>query len=76
MYPSIKLTLILSFCVGVKFGVLRLGKNTDSGFCVSSVVRRIFDEREVRIEGCRRFCSVLRVCYFSPDIINIIVERK
>jgi len=31
--------------------------------------------REVGIEGCRRLCSELHVCYFSPDI-NIIVGRK
>jgi len=29
MYSSVKLTLFLSFCVGVKFGVLRQEKNTD-----------------------------------------------
>jgi hypothetical protein len=40
------------------------------------VVRRIFDGREVRIEGCRIFCSEQYVCYTSPGIINIIVERK
>jgi hypothetical protein len=37
--------------------------------CESRGVRRIFD---VRIEGCRKFCSELHVCYSSPDIINII----
>ena len=24
------------------------------------------------MEGCRRFCSEVHVCYSSPDIINII----
>ena len=62
--------------MGVKFGVLHLGKNTDSGFCENRVVRRIFDEREVRIEGCRGLCSELHVCYCSPGFINIIVEMK
>ena len=28
--------------------------------------------REIGMEGCRKFCSELRVCYPSPDIINII----
>ena len=36
----------------------------------------IWCEMEVGIEGCRRFCSELRVCYSSPGIINIIVKRK
>jgi len=29
IYSSVKLTLFLSFCVGVKFGVLSQEKNTD-----------------------------------------------
>ena len=32
MYWAIELTLLLSFCVGVKFGVLHQEKNTDWGF--------------------------------------------
>ena len=32
MYSSVKLTLFVSFCVGVKFGVLHQEKNTDWGF--------------------------------------------
>ena len=32
--------------------------------------------REIGIEGCRRLCSELHVCYSSPDIINIIMGRK
>ena len=32
----------------------------------------IWCEREVGIEGCRRLCSELHVCYCSPDIIDII----
>jgi hypothetical protein len=32
MYWSLKLTLFLSFCVGVKFGVLHEEKNKDCGF--------------------------------------------
>jgi hypothetical protein len=31
---------------------------------------------EVGIAGSRRFCSELRVCYSSPGIINIIIQRK
>jgi len=31
IYSSVKLTLFLSFCVGVKFGVLCQEKNTDEG---------------------------------------------
>jgi hypothetical protein len=31
---------------------------------------------EVGIEGCRRSFSELSVCYSSPGIINIIVQRK
>ena len=31
---------------------------------------------EVGIEGCRRLCSELSVCYNSPGIINTIVQRK
>jgi hypothetical protein len=41
MYWPIKLTLFLSFCVGVKFGVLHEEKNKDCGF-VRAVVRGIF----------------------------------
>ena len=32
--------------------------------------------REIRIEGCRVFCSELHVCYCSPGVIKIIAERK
>ena len=32
-------------------------------------------EREEVIEGCRRYCSELHVCYSSPDIINIVKKR-
>jgi hypothetical protein len=44
-----------------------------SRVCESRVVR---SEREVGIEGCRRFCSELHVCYSSPDIINIVARKK
>jgi hypothetical protein len=37
---------------------------------------KILCESEVGIEGWRRFCSELHVCYSSPDIINIIIARK
>jgi hypothetical protein len=40
------------------------------------LVRGIFDVREIGIEGCRRLCSDLHVCYSSSDIINIIIGRK
>ena len=36
----------------------------------------IWCEREVGIEGCRRLCSELHVCYCSPDIIDKIIPRK
>jgi len=39
---KVKLTLFLSFCVGVKFGVLSQEKNTVR-VCESRVVGRIFD---------------------------------
>jgi hypothetical protein len=32
--------------------------------------------RTAHVEGCRRFCSELHVCYSSLDIINIIIARK
>ena len=72
MYWSIELTVLLSFCVGVKFGVLHQEKNTDWGFVRAGGEGNIWCEREVGIEGCRRLCSELHVCYCSPDIINII----
>jgi len=79
MYSSIKLTLFLSFCVGVKF-CLTSREEHRLRVCESRVVRRIFDMKgEVGIEGCRRLHSELHVCYSSPDfflsspdIINII----
>ena len=40
------------------------------------MVRRIFDESEVVIEGCRILCIEIHVYYFSPDSINIIIARK
>jgi hypothetical protein len=43
---------------------------------VRSVARRIFGAREVRIDGCRGFCSELHVYYCSPGVIKIIAERK
>jgi len=41
MYSSVKLTLLLSFCVNVKFGVLHHEKNT-LRVCKCRVVRGIF----------------------------------
>ena len=38
--------------------------------CESRVVSRIFGVREVGIEGCRRFCRELHVCYTPRDVIN------
>ena len=41
------------------------------------MVRRIFGVAgEVGIERCRRFCSEFHDCYYSPDIIYIIIARK
>ena len=74
--PLYRTDIVPVILCGCEIWFLRLGKNTDSGFCDSRVVRRIFDESEVRMEGCRRFCSELHFCYCSPDIINIIVARK
>ena len=76
MYWAIELTVFLSFCVGVKFGVLDQEKNTHWRFVRAGGEGSIWCEREVGIEGCRRLCSELHVCYCSPDIINVIVERK
>jgi len=44
IYSSVKVTLFLSFCVGVKFGVLCQEKNT-LRVCERREVRRIFDVR-------------------------------
>jgi hypothetical protein len=46
MFPSVKLTLFLSFIVGLKFVVLSQEKNTDWMVCESGLVRRIFGVRE------------------------------
>jgi hypothetical protein len=44
--------------------------------CESVLVSGIFVGEGVGIEGCRRLCCELYVCYCSPDIINIIIVRK
>jgi hypothetical protein len=44
--------------------------------CESGVVSRIFDEREVGIEGCKKFCSEIHVCYTSRDVINVTVAGR
>ena len=76
MYWYIKLTLFVSFCVGLKFGVFRQEKNMDWGFVTAGWWGEYWMWAWVGIEGCRRFCSELQVCYISPGIINIIIARK
>ena len=63
--------------MGVKFGALCYKKNI-LRVCESKQggEENIWCERELRIEGCRRFCSELHVCYSSPHIVYIIVARK
>ena len=53
--------------MGVKFGVLHQEKNTGSGCVEQGGEENIWCGREVGIEGCRRLCRELHVCYCSPD---------
>jgi hypothetical protein len=64
MYSAIELTLFLSFCVGVKL-VSYIKRRTQT-VCLweQGGEGNIWCEREVGIEGCRRFCSDLHV-YFD-----------
>ena len=45
-------------------------RRTDWGFVRAGGEGNIWCEREGGIEGCRRLCSELHVCYCSPDIIT------
>ena len=76
MYWSVKLKLFLSYCVGVKFSVLRQKKNTDWGLKVWGGEENVWCERDVGVEGDRRYCSEFHVCYLSPDVIKVTVARK
>ena len=76
MYWYIKLTLFMSFCVGVKFGVLLQEKNTDWGFVRAGWWEEYLVWEGVGIEGCRRFCSELHVCYSWTGIFNTVIARK
>ena len=75
MYWYIKLTLFLSFCVGVKFGVLHQEKKTDWGCVEQGGEGNIWCGREVGIEGCRRLCKELCDWYSSPHIIIIVAMK-
>ena len=70
MYWYIKLTVFLSFCVGVKLGVLGQEKNTDWGFVRAGWWGEYLMWREVGTEGYRRLHSFMS--HPSLDIINII----
>jgi hypothetical protein len=61
-YSSIKLKLFLSYCVGVKFGVLRQEKHTDWWFLRAGCEENVWCESELGVEGSRRICSELHVC--------------
>ena len=70
--------------MGVKFGVLCQENNMSyvkRGIEIGELREQcdeenIWCEREVGIEGCRRFCSELHVCYGSQGISNIIMGKK
>ena len=69
-------TLLLSFCVGVKFGILHHQKSTDLGFVRGGWWGEYSMWEGGRNRGMQRLCIQLLVCFCSPVIINKRVGRK
>jgi hypothetical protein len=65
---SIELTLLLAFCVGVKFSVTST-EELRLWVCEAGDDWNICVESEVGIEGCRKLCSELHVCVTVQQIL-------
>ena len=67
-----KMTLFLSFCVVVQFGILRHGTNRDLGFFERRVVRRIF---VVRVRQEQRDADDSVVGFMSVTFHQVLVTK-